>query len=171
MIGDNRKASRYKANRVAREAGSRRTRTYACKSNLATTIQLRRRFNKHYMSDFSAIVVTIVVTIIVLMFGTMGTILGTCFLKGFQGYGDGQYVGYITGAETRGVIFKTGRVYMKTSLDSSQEDAFCVTDDEVFASLKEAQLTQEKIAVNTKDLGSTFPTECAGEGTSISSLK
>lgn len=119
------------------------------------------------MNDFLVVVISTIILVAI----TVATFFGTVFLRGFQGYGTGQYVGYVTGVEARGTIFKTSRVYMKTSLDSSLEDAFCVTDEELYNSLKEKQLSQERIAVNTEDLGSTFPAECDGEETSISSIK
>lgn len=119
------------------------------------------------MRDFLAVVISIIILTVLII----TTVFGTAFFSGFQGYGNGQYVGYVTGIEVRGTVFKTNRVYMKTSLDSSLEDTFCVTDETLYNSLKEKQLSQERIAVNTKDLGSTFPAECDGEETSISSIK
>ena len=105
-----------------------------------------------------------------IFFGVLVSIPIVIFAS-FQGYGNGQYVGYVTGTEVRGTLFKTNRVYMKTSLESSQEDVFCVIDESVYATLQERQVTQDRVTVKTKDIGVALPNECDSESTTVSSVE
>lgn len=41
---------------------------------------------------------------------------------------EGTHVGYVTAVETGGILYKTTTVYIKTNLESTQEDAYCVED-------------------------------------------
>lgn len=61
---------------------------------------------------------------------------------------NGEHTGYITAVETSGLFFKTHNVYMKTDTQSSQEDIYCVTDDNVFSQLKDLQEEKEKVTVS-----------------------
>ena len=40
---------------------------------------------------------------------------------------DGEHTGFVTAVEKNGAFWKTGRVYIKSDLSSSQEDIYCVS--------------------------------------------
>ncbi len=71
---------------------------------------------------------------------------GAVFLP-FYGFhsstGSGEHLGYITASETTGVMFKTDRIYFKTSLRSSQEDKYCVIDKDVYKRLQKVKPNQQ----------------------------
>ena len=76
---------------------------------------------------------------------------------------NGEHKGFITSAETTGLVFKTHTVYVKTDTQSSQEDSYCVVDDEVFKKLKDAVETKEPITVVYIDWFSRGIANCNGE--------
>lgn len=90
------------------------------------------------------------------------------FIMPFVGWhyetGRGEHTGYITAVERHGLIFKTNTVYLKTDTQSSQEDAYCVIDDEVYAQLQ--KLSTEKTHVNAYFFSWAVAgvTNCNGEG-------
>ncbi len=57
--------------------------------------------------------------------------------------GNGEHLGYISASETTGIIFKTKRIYFKTSLRSSQEDKYCVIDKDVYKRLQKVKPNQQ----------------------------
>lgn len=117
--------------------------------------------------DFKITSISFLITIFIVVVCAFVVTLVTIF----QGYGNGQYVGYVTGTEVRGTVFKTNRVYMKTSLESSQEDMFCVTDASIYTVLQEHQTMQNRVTVKTMDIGFALPNECDFESTTISSVE
>lgn len=58
----------------------------------------------------------------------------------------GEHTGFVTAVQRSGVIFKTGSAYLKTDTQSSQEDDYCVIDDEVYSQLQ--QYGEKKTHVN-----------------------
>lgn len=62
--------------------------------------------------------------------------------------GRGEHVGYVTAVETNGWLFKTQRAYVKTDTQSSQEDAYCVTDSAVVEELKRAAEQHSHVKVS-----------------------
>jgi hypothetical protein len=64
----------------------------------------------------------------------------------------GEQTGFVTAVETNGVFFKTPRVYIKSELSSSQEEAFCVAADQAtITRLEEAARTQERLTLEFVD--------------------
>ena len=63
---------------------------------------------------------------------------------------EGQYKGYVVSLEQDGVIFKGYTVYLKTDLQSSNEDVACVNrdDKELIEKLKESQGLNEPIILD-----------------------
>ena len=54
------------------------------------------------------------------------------YLLGFHfETGRGEHVGYITSVQKQGIFFKTPRAYVKTDISSSQEDEYCVVNDDI----------------------------------------
>lgn len=71
------------------------------------------------------------------------------YIQGFQyETGRGEHTGYITAVQKQGMFYKTGRAYVKTDTQSSQEDAYCVIDDNVYKQLE--QLSKSKTQVTIK---------------------
>lgn len=122
-----------------------------------------------YMNNkgFSLIEVLVAVLII--------TTFLLCFVLPFTGVniptGSGNQVGYISAVEKTGVIWKTGRVYIKPTLESTQEDIYCVIDEDVYYALKEKSLTSEKVNVQHNSVFIAGVSKCAGEGAIINSLE
>lgn len=59
----------------------------------------------------------------------------------------GEHVGYITASETNGIFFKGDVVYVKTDLQTSQEDDYCVADKTTFQGLKDANVSSSKVKI------------------------
>lgn len=52
---------------------------------------------------------------------------------------DGQHTGIVTAVETNGIIFMRDSVYFKTDGESTQEDIYCVIDENIKNKLIEYQ--------------------------------
>jgi hypothetical protein len=63
----------------------------------------------------------------------------------------GEHTGYVTAVEKSGIIWKTGTAYFKTDTSSSQEDVYCVTDEDVFNQLVETSRNKAKVTISFKD--------------------
>lgn len=61
--------------------------------------------------------------------------------------GNGEHTGFITAVEKTGIFFKTNTIYLKTDTQSSQEDQYCVVDQEVFNKLKEYVTNKQHVNV------------------------
>ena len=85
--------------------------------------------------------------------------------------GRGEHNGYITAVEKYGVFWKTGRAYLKTDTQSSQEDAYCVVDEKVYEQLGKAVTTKEHVVVSHKSWFIPAYWECGKEGAVIYSVK
>ena len=85
--------------------------------------------------------------------------------------GRGEHVGYITAVEKSGVFFKTGRAYVKTETESSQEDTYCVMDEAVLEQLKAAAQTKERKTIKYFSYLSAGIKNCGGEGDIIYALE
>lgn len=73
---------------------------------------------------------------------------------------DAEQVGYITAIETNGLIFKADFVYLKSELESSQEEVWCVEDNELFNQLKEIRDKKERVKVYYHDELIYWPSRC-----------
>jgi hypothetical protein len=69
-------------------------------------------------------------------------------------------IGYITNVETNGLIFKSSCVYLRTSLESSKEETWCVEDGNVRKQLENARDKQIKIKINYHDEFFYMPGRC-----------
>lgn len=61
--------------------------------------------------------------------------------------GKGEHIGSITAVQKQGIFFKTGRAYVKTDIQSSQEDDYCVIDEAVYSKLQKMAEQKEKVKV------------------------
>jgi hypothetical protein len=64
---------------------------------------------------------------------------------------NGSQVGYITTVETNGVIFKTDSAYIKSNLESSQEERYCI-NQEVKEDLINAMNNNSKVRIYFNDV-------------------
>lgn len=85
--------------------------------------------------------------------------------------GSGEHVGYITAVEKTGLIFKTGTVYVKTDIQSSQEDAYCIVDDQLASQLRELAENKSKVSISYFKWISPGITNCDGEPAIISGVR
>lgn len=84
---------------------------------------------------------------------------------------DGEHTGYITAVEKNGLIWKTGRAYIKTELSSSQEDIYCVEDQGLYDELKKRSAEKENITVVFKSEMVVAPWRCGDETAIITGIK
>lgn len=86
--------------------------------------------------------------------------------------GNGSHVGYITAVEEGGLLFKTKTAYIKTDTQSSQEDSYCVIDEEVFFQLQALLRLHERVEISYFDYFINGITQCNSErGGIIESIK
>lgn len=84
---------------------------------------------------------------------------------------EGEHTGFVTAAQKNGLFFTTGRAYIKTDLASSQEDMYCVIDDEVFKKLEELARNKEKVTFQYRGWFENGIENCGGEGEFIYGIK
>lgn len=78
--------------------------------------------------------------------------------------GTGTQKGIVTGVEASGLIWKTGRAYIKTGSDSSKEDAYCVIDKAIYAELMYAAMDSKEVVIHHQS-NLVYPvTACNSEG-------
>lgn len=85
--------------------------------------------------------------------------------------GAGKQAGYISAVEKSGLFWKTGTAYVKPELSSTQEDVYCVDDDEVYAQLEKAAADRTRVEVSHISWLSAGITHCNGEPAVIKSVK
>lgn len=85
--------------------------------------------------------------------------------------GSGTHTGYVTAVERSGVFWKTGTAYFKTEGSSSQEDLYCVTDNNVYAQLEQASKEKRLVTIEHKSYFMTSVAECNNEPAIIYGIK
>lgn len=83
----------------------------------------------------------------------------------------GEHTGYVTAVEKTGLFFITGRAYVKTDTESSQEDAYCVVDDDVLAQLREVSREKKLVTIQFMSWFASGIKYCQGEKAVITGLK
>lgn len=90
------------------------------------------------------------------------------FVVGFHHEtGRGEHTGYVTAVETNGIVFKTNRAYLKTDTQSSQEDAYCVSDGAVYSQLQQYAISKTRVNVFYFSWISPGIATCQGENAII----
>jgi hypothetical protein len=84
---------------------------------------------------------------------------------------DAEHTGFITAVEKNGLIWPTGRVYVKTDLSSSQEDRYCVEDEKIYNQLKQKAKNKESLTLVYKDEAFVAPWRCESESGIITGIK
>lgn len=85
--------------------------------------------------------------------------------------GRGEHTGYVTAVERGGLIFKTSRVYIKTDTQSSQEDIYCVTNEDVYVDLKNLSEKKAHVTVSYFEWLVSGMASCNGSDQVIYSVK
>lgn len=85
--------------------------------------------------------------------------------------GKGEHTGYVTAVERNGLIWKTGRAYIKSDTSSSQEDIYCVTDNNIYARLEELSKDKTKVTIQYNDYFVKGLKECGDEQAIIYGVK
>lgn len=85
--------------------------------------------------------------------------------------GRGEHNGYITATEKSGLFWQTGRAYLKTDTQSSQEDVYCVVDEEVYQDLSNAVVSKKHVVVSHLTWFMPAYWECGFEGAVIYAVK
>lgn len=78
--------------------------------------------------------------------------------------GRGEHTGYVTAVQKQGIIYKTGRAYVKTDIQSSQEDLYCIVDEEVYTRLQEVSKTKKQVSLKYFSWFSAGVKNCENEG-------
>lgn len=98
----------------------------------------------------------------IFVLGLLGLLVFSTFFSLFTPT-EGSHTGFITAVEKNGVIWKTGRAYVKTDTQSSQEDQYCVRDQRVYDELVKAQTSKEKVTVKFNAPLIVAKWDCGGE--------
>lgn len=81
--------------------------------------------------------------------------------------GQGEHTGYITAVEKSGIFWKTYTAYVKTDLSSSQEDRYCVMDEEVATYLMGLAKERKQATFSYIEYFESGLKYCAGESAII----
>lgn len=76
----------------------------------------------------------------------------------------GEQIGYITATEQNGLIFKPKFVYLKSELESSQEEVWCIEDNDVLSKIKEAKDNKQRVKIFYHDELFYWFSRCDGMG-------
>lgn len=93
-------------------------------------------------------------------------VLATTLLSACTVGKNGSHTGYVTAVEQRGLIWKNYRVYVKTDRSSSQEDVYCIQEDndDLADKLKEFEKNKQQITVKYSRFVYLFPmARCEGD--------
>jgi hypothetical protein len=84
----------------------------------------------------------------------------------------GQYKGYVTAVERNGAIFQGYNVYLKTELESSNEDIACINreDSALIERLRAAQEAKENITVEYRGVWQFKIGECPGSSWMVTKI-
>lgn len=86
--------------------------------------------------------------------------------------GSGEHTGYVTAVERNGVVWKTGRAYVKTDTSSSQEDVYCIiADANVYQQLQDASTAKTHVSVYYTSWLIPGARNCHGEDSVIYAVK
>lgn len=85
--------------------------------------------------------------------------------------GNGKQTGYVSAVEKNGLFWKTGRAFIKPTLESTQEDVYCVMDNNLYTVLEQKSKTKESVTVVSVDFISKGAKNCDGESSIIVSIE
>ena len=79
----------------------------------------------------------------------------------------GEHTGFVTATEKSGIFFKTNTIYLKTDTQSSQEDSYCVIDEDVYSQLQKYSIEKSHVNVYFFSYFSAGIKDCNHEGAII----
>lgn len=123
---------------------------------------------KDYMEDR---LVTIIFIIIGLLIYIPLSLLPVYCIGFYYETGRGEHTGFVTAVEKQGIFYKTGRAYVKTDTQSSQEDKYCVIDEKVYNQLQELSKDKKQVTVKYMSYLSAGIKYCGGEEAIIYEVK
>lgn len=85
--------------------------------------------------------------------------------------GTGSQTGFVSATEREGFFFKTNRAYIKPTLESTQEDVYCVIDPEVYTALQAAEVEKRPVRVKHFSFVEPGALYCKGEAAIISAVE
>jgi hypothetical protein len=85
--------------------------------------------------------------------------------------GNGKQVGYVSAVEQEGIFWKTGRIYLKPTMESTQEDVYCVMDKGLLSKLEEVSKNNTKIEVKNVGFLEFGARYCAAENLAVTDFK
>ena len=101
------------------------------------------------------------------IYGIIIILAGTfTFIFNFWWPSSGSHTGYITASETNWFLWYTKAAYFKTQTESSQEDTYCVVDQNLFNQMQEYQNKQQRVTITFAN-GLFVPKWECGSGLSI----
>lgn len=90
---------------------------------------------------------------VMLLVFIVSSIVGFDSVVRISSVGQGEHTGYVTAVEQEGYFYKNLRVYVKTSLESSQEDVYCVNGNQTNIKNELQQAQKDKRIVTIKYQG------------------
>lgn len=84
--------------------------------------------------------------------------------------GHGSQTGFVSSTEVEGLVFKTNRAYIKPTLESTQEDMYCVTDPAVYTELQLAEVEKRAVTVKHNSFFLPGAVQCKGEAAIINAV-
>ncbi len=117
-------------------------------------------------SEVKVVGCMVLVVLVIIGFPIFASIFGIHYETG-----SGNHSGYITAVQKQGLIFKTWRAYVKTDLSSSQEDTYCVENEETAKKLEVMAENKEKGTFQYKSYLASGVTLCDNEGDIIYGVK
>lgn len=116
-------------------------------------------------------VIEVLVALVIILV-VVGGLIGILFaLIGGGVPNSGQHTGIVTSVEQEGIIWHTYKAYVKTSAQSTQEDAYCVTDPQVVTALQNDADAIKEVTVYYSRGFFVGPWSCGGESSIIRSVK
>ena len=118
------------------------------------------------METAEKIVATIIGLIILLVIGLP---IHAMFISNI-GATSGTHKGVITAVETNSFIVTNQRAYVKSSAETTQEDTYCVQDQNVYKKLEEASQNSEVVTIKFAHPLVEWRWNCSGEGAIITEV-
>jgi hypothetical protein len=88
----------------------------------------------------------------------------------FHAPGNGEHTGFVTATEKGGWPWQTYRAYIKTDAESTQEDTYCVLNQDVYQQLQSAQKERVVLTISHESKLIVPKWECNGESAIITAV-
>ena len=88
-------------------------------------------------------------------------------LTGCWSTGRGEHNGQITAVEKTGLVWQTNALYVKSDVSSSQEEKYCVENEDLLKEIKQYSKDRTKVTLYYKNELFIFPSRCDWGDTGI----